>query len=272
MDLEQEFFAPQKSIFDTHAHYDDRAFDGCRDELLTALSQNGVGYIINNSTDLFESAEKCLKISDKFDFCYTAVGVHPEFAETKGMTVDEDRLRELIKRPKVVAIGEIGLDYHYSSDNAENQKKVFLRQCELANELGLPVIIHDREAHGDTLDILRKVRPCGSVHCFSGSAEMAQELVKLGLYIGVGGVVTFKNARKLVETVEAIPLERILLETDAPYLAPVPYRGKLCHSGFIYYTAMRVAEIKNISVNEVLNTTANNAKELFSIKEYFYKG
>ena len=266
MDLEQEFFAPQKSIFDTHAHYDDKAFDGCREELLTALSQNGVGYIINNSTDLYESAENCLKISDRFDFCYTAVGVHPEYVETKGMTVDEDRLRELIKRPKVVAIGEIGLDYHYSVDRAENQRQVFRRQCELANEFGLPVIIHDREAHGDTMDILRDVRPRGSVHCFSGSPEMALDLVKLGLYIGVGGVVTFKNARKLVETVEAVPLERILLETDAPYLAPVPYRGKLCHSAYIYYTAMRVAEIKKIGVEEVLSVTVNNAKELFSIK------
>lgn len=266
MDLKQEFFAPKNSIFDTHAHYDDSAFDGCRDELLTDLGQNGVGYIINNSTDLFKSAEKCIEISEKHELCYAAVGIHPEFVETEGMTVDEERLRELVKHPKVVAIGEIGLDYHYSSDRRELQIEVFRRQCEIANELGLPVIIHDREAHGDTLDVLREVKPKGSVHCFSGSVEMAQELVKSGLHIGVGGVVTFKNARKLVETVEAIPLERILLETDAPYLSPVPYRGNLCHSAYIYYTAMKVAEIKSISVNEVLSITADNAKELFSIK------
>ncbi len=266
MDLNQEFFAPPKSIFDTHAHYDDERFDECRDELLNTLKDNGVGYIINNSTDLFQSAERCLKMSEAHKFCYTAVGIHPELVETKEMTVDEARLRELVKRPKVVAIGEIGLDYYWSTDRKEQQKAVFRRQCELANEFGLPVIVHDREAHGDTLDIIREVRPKGSLHCFSGSREMALELVKLGMYIGVGGVVTFSNARKLVETVEAIPLERILLETDAPYLSPVPYRGKTCHSAYIYYTAMKIAEIKNISVDEVLKITSDNAKQLFSIK------
>ncbi|MBO5913042.1 MAG: TatD family hydrolase [Clostridia bacterium] len=266
MDLNQEFFAPQGSIFDTHAHYDDERFDDCRDELLNTLSTNGVGYIINNSTDLFESAEKCLKMSAEHEFCYTAVGIHPELVETKEMQVDEERLRELATNPKVVAIGEIGLDYYWSSEHKDNQKSVFRRQCELANELGLPVIVHDREAHGDTLDILREIKPKGSLHCFSGSREMALELVKLGMYIGVGGVVTFNNARKLVETVEAVPLERILLETDAPYLSPVPYRGKTCHSAYIYYTALKIAEIKNISVDEVLKVTFDNAKELFAIK------
>lgn len=266
MDLNQEFFAPPKSIFDTHAHYDDERFDENRSELLNTLSEHGVGYIINNSTDLFGSAEKCLKMSDEHRFCYTAVGIHPELVETKGAEVDEARLRELLKRPKVVAIGEIGLDYYWSTDRKEQQKAVFRRQCELANELGVPVIVHDREAHGDTLDILREVRPKGSLHCFSGSREMALELVKLGMYIGVGGVVTFSNARKLVETVEAIPLDRILLETDAPYLSPVPYRGKTCHSAYIYYTAMKIAEIKNIDVCEVLKVTSDNAKKLFSVE------
>lgn len=266
MDLNQEFFAPSKSIFDTHAHYDDERFDENRSELLNTLSDNGVGYIINNSTDLFGSAEKCLEMSAEHGFCYTAVGIHPEAVETKGAEIDEARLRELLKRPKVVAIGEIGLDYYWSTDRKVQQKAVFRRQCELANEFGVPVIVHDREAHGDTLDIIRKIRPKGSLHCFSGSREMALELVKLGMYIGVGGVVTFSNARKLVETVEAIPLERILLETDAPYLSPVPYRGKTCHSAYIYYTAMKIAEIKNISVNEVLKITSDNAKELFAIE------
>lgn len=266
MDLQQEIFAPEGSIFDTHAHYDDERFDDCRDDLLNTLSHNGVGYIINNSTNLETSAENCLKMSDKYDFCYTAVGIHPELVETKNATVDELRLRELVKNPKVVAIGEIGLDYYWSSERKEQQKMVFRRQCELANELNLPVIVHDREAHGDTLDIVREVRPKGSLHCFSGSREMALDLVKLGMYIGVGGVVTFNNARKLVETVEAIPLERILLETDAPYLSPVPCRGKTCHSAYIYYTAMKVAEIKNISVNEVLKITSENAKRLFAVE------
>ena len=265
MDLQQEFFAPKGSIFDTHAHYDDERFDNCRDDLLNTLSHNGVGYIINNSTDLENSAENCLKMSDKYSFCYTAVGIHPELVETKNAIIDESRLRELAKNPKVIAIGEIGLDYYWSTERKEQQRSVFRRQCELANELNLPVIVHDREAHGDTLDILREVKPKGSLHCFSGSREMALELVKLGMYIGVGGVVTFNNARKLVETVEAIPLERLLLETDAPYLSPVPYRGKTCHSAYIYYTAMKIAEIKKISVEEVLKVTSDNAKKLFSI-------
>ena len=264
MDYCQEHFAPPFSIFDTHAHYDDNAFDGIRDELLSSIGEKGVGYIINNSTDLGSSAEKCLKMSEKYGFCYTAVGVHPEFVETVGMTLDENRLRELAKLGKVVAVGEIGLDYHYSADRKDLQKSVFRRQCELANELSLPVIVHDRDAHGDTMDILRSVRPRGSVHCFSGSAESAEELVRLGIYIGVGGVVTFKNARKSVETVRKIPLTSILLETDAPYLAPVPYRGRLCHSAYIYYTALKIAEIKGITVETVLETTAQNAKKLFT--------
>ena len=263
-DLKQELFAPKNSIFDTHAHYDDTMFDDCREDLLSALSQNGVGCIINNATDLDESAEKCLEMSQKFPFCYTAVGLHPQFVEADGLTLDEVKLRELAQNNSVVAIGEIGLDYHYSSDRRDLQINVFRRQCELANELNLPVIVHDREAHGDTLDVLREVKPKGSVHCFSGSPEMALELVKLGLFIGVGGVVTFKNARKLVETVEAIPLEKILLETDAPYLSPVPYRGNTCHSAYIYYTALKVAEIKGISVEEVLTVTYQNALNLFT--------
>ncbi len=263
MDLRQELFAPDRSIFDTHAHFDDAQFDSDRDVLLETLHSHGVGRIINNATDLFKSAEKCLEMSEKYGFCHTAVGLHPELVETEGMTVDENRLFELAKNPKVVAVGEIGLDYHYSTDRKALQIEVFRRQCELANVLGLPVIVHDREAHGDTLDVLREVKPKGSLHCFSGSREMALELVKMGFYIGVGGVVTFNNARKLVETVEAVPLERILLETDAPYLAPVPFRGERCHSALIYYTALKIAEIKGIGVDAVLKTTYQNALNLF---------
>lgn len=263
MDFNQEIFAPPFSIFDTHAHFDDERFDPFRDELLSQIGQKGVGYIINNSTDLDVSAEKCLNMSKKYSFCYTAIGLHPEFIETKGLTLHEQKLKLLAQDEKVVAIGEIGLDYHYSTERKELQKSIFKRQCELANELNLPVIVHDRDAHGDTLEILKTTRPKGSVHCFSGSPEMAREIINLGLYIGVGGVVTFKNARKLVETVINTPLERILLETDAPYLAPVPYRSKLCHSAYIYYTAQKIAEIKSLSVNDVLNVTMNNAKKLF---------
>ena len=265
MDINQELFAPDNSIFDTHAHYDDTSFDEIRDELLEELHFRGVGYIINNATDLESSAEKCLEISQKHPFCYTAIGIHPELVETKGLKANENRLKELVQNQSVVAIGEIGLDYHYSIDRKDLQIEVFCRQCELAKEMDLPVIVHDREAHGDTFEVLRKVKPRGSVHCYSGSPEMAQELVRLGLHIGVGGVITFKNARKLVETVEVIPLESILLETDAPYLAPVPYRGKQCHSAYIYYTALKIAEIKGVSVEEVLKTTYNNACKLFKI-------
>lgn len=254
------------SIFDTHAHYDDESFDGKRDELLTEIGKMGVGYIINNSTDLYRSAEKCLEIAKNHPNCYTAIGVHPETVETKGEPLDEERLKALLKQPSVVAVGEIGLDYYWSTEQKTLQHKVFRRQCEIANEMRLPVIVHDREAHGDTLEILQETRPKGSLHCFSGSVETALEIVKLGMYIGIGGVITFKNARKLVEVAEAVPIERILLETDAPYLSPVPFRGKQCNSSLIYYTAEKLAEIKGMSTEEVIDITAENAKKLFGIK------
>lgn len=266
MDFCQDKFSAPFSIFDTHAHYDDAAFDGVRNELLSEIGEKGVGGIINNSTDLFASAERCLEMSKCYEHCYTAVGLHPELVETKGQALDEERLRLLTREEKVVAIGEIGLDYHYSTDRKELQKQVFKRQCEIARELKLPVIVHDREAHGDTLEILSDVGVKGSLHCFSGSVETALELIKLGFYIGFGGVVTFKNARKAVETAEAVPLDRILLETDAPYLAPVPFRGKLCHSAYIYYTAEKIAEIKGLSVEDVISKTTENAERLFNIK------
>ncbi len=266
MDFFQETFAPPFSIFDTHAHYDDDTFNDIRDELLEQIGEKGVGYIINNATDLENSAKNCLKMSKNYGFCYTAIGVHPENVERYGTTLDEQKLLSLLQNDKVVAVGEIGLDYHYSQDRHELQKQVFKRQCEIAKQHNLPVIVHDRDAHADTFEVLKETRPLGSVHCFSGSVEMAKELIKLGLHIGVGGVVTFKNARRLVEVVEAIPLKSILLETDAPYLSPVPHRSKLCHSAYIYYTALRIAEIKNISVLDVLNITKENAKKLFNIK------
>lgn len=266
MFFEDQKFARPFSIFDSHAHYDDESFDPVRDELLSNIGEKGVGYVINNATDLEGSAEKCIEIAKKHSNCYTAVGIHPESVETKGATLDEARLRALAKEPSVVAIGEIGLDYYWSTEHKAEQQAVFLRQCELANELGLPVIVHDREAHGDTLEILKATRPKGSLHCFSGSVETALEFVNLGLYIGIGGVITFKNARKLVEVAEAIPLDRILLETDAPYLSPVPFRGKQCNSSLIYYTAEKIAEIKGLSPQEVIDATTQNAKNLFKIK------
>lgn len=261
--LLENILKPPVPIFDTHAHYDDEAFDEIREQLLSEMAQNGVGMIINNATDLEKSAEKCLELSRHFDFCLTAIGVHPESVERYGKGVDIARLKELCKNNSVVAVGEIGLDYHYSSDRKQMQIEVFRSQMEAANEMGLPVIIHDRDAHSDTFEAVRSIRPKGTVHCFSGSKELAMQYVDLGLYIGVGGVVTFKNARKLVEVCEAVPLDRILLETDAPYLAPEPFRGKLCNSSHIYYTAAKIAEIKGISLEKVLQTTYKNAEQLY---------
>ena len=266
MFFENQIFARPFSIFDTHAHYDDDAFTEDRDELLKALGEKGVGYIINNSTDLEASAEKCLSIAKRHKNCYTAVGVHPEFVETNAKGLDENKLRALLNQPSVVAVGEIGLDYHWSTERKKLQQQVFRRQCEIANEVNMPVIVHDREAHGDTLDILRATNPRGSLHCFSGSAETALEIVNLGMYIGIGGVITFKNARKLLEVAEAVPLEKILLETDAPYLSPVPFRGNRCNSSLICYTAEKIAQIKGTTPQAVIDITAENAKTLFNIK------
>ena len=248
-------------IFDTHAHYDDNRFDGIRDELLTELHQNGVDKIITCAVDGF-SAKKSLSLAEKYDFIHAAVGIHPENLDSK-TTVEE--IRELSGHKKCVAIGEIGLDYYYTQNNKDEQKEIFEKQIILANELNLPVIIHDREAHADTLEIIKKHKPKGVLHCFSGSAEMAKEVIRSGMYIGVGGTVTFKNAKKLPDVIRAIPKDRILLETDCPYLCPEPYRGKLCHSGYITLTAKRVAEILNTEQNRILKQTNENAKKLFSL-------
>ncbi len=261
---ENEKYLYSFPIADTHAHYDDEKFEGIRDELFGKMNDFGVELIINNSTDCKGSAKAVLEMSEKYGICHSAIGIHPECIEQNG-EFDKDLLASLLRNKKVVALGEIGLDYYWSPDKKEEQKALFSEQLALANDMGLPVIVHDREAHGDTFEILKKFRPKGTIHCFSGSKELALETVKLGMYIGVGGVVTFSNARKLVEVVEAVPIERILLETDAPYLAPVPFRGKLCHSGMIVRIAEKIAEIKGISTNEVLKITRQNTKELYNI-------
>ena len=248
-------------IIDTHAHYDDEKFDGVRDELLRELHKNGVDKIITCAVDGI-SAEKTLRLAENYDFIYAAVGIHPENLESK-TTVDE--IRRLASHKKCVAIGEIGLDYYWTDDNKDLQKEVFESQVILANELDLPVIVHDREAHSDTLEILKKHKPKGVLHCFSGSREMAQEIIKLGMYIGIGGVVTFKNARKMPEVINAVPIDRLLLETDCPYLAPEPYRGKLCHSGYITLTAQKIAEILGRTRDDIFCRTRENAKKLFNL-------
>lgn len=248
-------------IFDTHAHYDDERFEEFLDELLTSLNKTSVGGIITCGCDK-KSSDKAMALSEKYDFVYFAAGIHPGNMDS-GTKVSE--IREIAKHKKCVAIGEIGLDYYWTDDNKPEQKEIFKAQLELANELSLPVIVHDRDAHADTLEILKEYKPKGVIHSFSGSEEMAREIIKLGLYIGVGGVITFKNAKKLPDVVKEIPIDKLLLETDAPYLTPVPYRSKMNHSGMIYLVAQKIAEIRNTQTNEILNQTFSNAKALFSI-------
>lgn len=260
IDFLEEYPLKEPLIFDSHAHYDDKKFEEIRDSLLENLPQHGVCGIINCGCDT-ESSNKALALAEKYPYIYAAVGIHPE--NIGGGTVLE--IEELSKHKKCVAIGEIGLDYYWVSDNKEEQKALFEEQLLLANRLRLPVIVHDRDAHADTLEILKKHRPKGVVHSFSGSRDMAQEILKLGMYIGIGGVITFKNAKKLPEVVEILPEDRFLLETDAPYLTPVPYRGKINHSAMIYYTAEKIAEIRNTSVEHILEVTKKNAEKLFNI-------
>lgn len=253
-----------RNIFDTHAHYDDSRFDEDRDELLSSLSQKGVTNIINCGCDL-KSSLSAIAMSEKFEFLYSAVGVHPHEAEE---TTEEDleEIKKLYNNKKVVAVGEIGLDYHYDLSPRKRQLEIFEKQLILAKELRLPVIIHDREAHEDTLNLLKKYKPQGVVHCFSGSTEMAKEIIKLGMYIGLGGAVTFKNAKKPVEVAEYLPLDRLLLETDAPYMTPVPFRGQRCDSTHIAYTAEKIAEVKKIDVQELIDICNTNTIKLFRIE------
>ncbi len=252
-------------LFDTHAHFDDERFDGDRDEVLESLAGFGVGNIVNIGADM-KGSEESVKIAEKYPFAYASVGVHP--SETDGMTeADIDRLRALARHPKVVAIGEIGLDYHYA-DNAppEVQKRWFIRQLELARELSMPVIIHDRDSKGECIEILKEQGVSnGVVHCFSGSAETAKEILKLGMMISFTGVLTFKNARRAVEACAEIPIERIMIETDCPYMAPEPHRGERNFSGYVEFVARKIAEIKGMSFEDVARITTENAKRFYGI-------
>ena len=248
-------------IFDSHAHYDDDRFDGIIDELLPKIHEMGVERIVNCGCDN-DTNRKCLALADKFDFLYSAVGIHPCNFDS-GTTVKD--IHEFAQHKKCVAIGEIGLDYYWEPDQKEIQKKLFIEQIELAKELDLPVIVHDRDAHADVLEILKQYKPKGVVHSFSGSVEMAQEILKLGMYLGIGGVITFNNAKKLPDVVKMLPLDRLLLETDAPYLTPVPYRGKTNHSEMIYLTAQKIAEIKGTTLEQILEISYNNANKLFGL-------
>ena len=252
-------------FFDTHAHYDDSAFDEDRDAVLAAVSAAGVEAVIDPGCDL-SSSEKAMKLSEEYDFVYFAAGIHPENLD--GLPEDyAEVLKEYLNHPKCVAIGEIGLDYYWKDDNREQQKQVFRAQMALAAEKSVPVIIHDREAHGDTLEIVREFPEArGVFHCFSGSREMAEELLKKGWYLGFDGPVTYKNARKTLETLDIAPLDRILIETDSPYLSPVPKRGTRNDSANLVYIVQKIAEIKGESPETIATLTAENARRLFNIR------
>ena len=252
-------------IIDTHAHYDDEQFDQDRDELLKRMEAGGIGLIINAGSTLW-SWDKIVELTEKYPFVYGAAGIHPDEAGT----MDEAalaRMAELLDRDKIVAVGEIGLDYYWDKEAHDIQKKWFIRQLELAREKSMPVIIHSREAAADTFQIMKQ-HAAGMkavIHCYSYSPEMAREYVKMGYYIGVGGVVTFKNAKKLKQVVEEIPLTSIVLETDCPYLAPVPYRGKRNCSLYLPYVAEEIARLKGITAEEVIQQTEENSRELYCL-------
>ena len=250
-------------LFDTHAHMDDRAFDADREELIRSLPVQGVGLVMNPGCNL-ASSRNVDALSRQYDFLYAAVGSHPDAADEVDEAVLEE-YRALCKHnPKIKAIGEIGLDYHYEDIPRETQLKAFRAQMALAAELDLPVIVHEREAHADGMAVVDEFPAVkGVFHCYSGSAEMAAELVKRGWYIGFTGVLTFKNARKALEVAASIPLDRLVLETDCPYMAPEPFRGKRNHPGYLYRMAERLAELRGLSVEEIHRITTENGKKLY---------
>lgn len=250
------------NIFDAHAHYDDAWFNEDREELLELLPKSGVSGVVCNAVDL-KSASVLEGYSERYPYMYFTAGFHPENLEN--IPADYlDGIAEFLKKDKCIAIGEIGLDYHWEIPR-ELQLKVFEEQLRLSKELDAAVVVHDREAHGDTLELLRKYRPKGLMHCFSGSVELMREVMRLGMSISLGGVVTFKNARHSVECAREVPIDRLLLETDAPYMSPVPFRGKRNDSRNIAYVAEKIAEIRSLDAQELLDITARNAKELYNI-------
>ena len=252
-------------LFDTHAHMDDRAFDEDRAELLESLPQQGIQLLMNPGCSL-ASSYNTSKLAQEYDYIYAAVGSHPDVADEVNEEVLEE-YRKLCKlNPKIKAIGEIGLDYHYEDIPREIQLKAFRMQMALARELGLPVIVHERDAHEDGMKVVEEFPDVtGVFHCYSGSAEMAKELIKRGWYIGFTGVLTFKNARKAIEVASAIPLDRIVLETDCPYMSPEPFRGKRNDPGKLYRMAEKLAEIRGLTLEEIHRITTENGKRLYRI-------
>ena len=254
-------------IFDTHAHYDDEAFDEDRNNLLKGMQSQGVDFIVNVGSSI-DSTKKTLEIAKEYPFIYAAIGVHP--SETEGLSEEDMQwIKSKASYEKVVAIGEIGLDYYWPEPDKAVQKKWFERQLQIAEEVKLPVIVHSRDAAKDTFEVLREWKQNLTnvvIHCFSYSKEMAKEYLNMDFYFGIGGVLTFKNAKKLIEAVEYIPMDRILLETDCPYLAPDPYRGKRNQSNYIDLVAQKLSQIKKISKEKVLTQTMQNAKEFYGIE------
>ncbi len=252
-------------IFDTHAHYDDRAYDGDRHELLTALAENGVELILNAGVNE-TSTNASLALAERYDFVYAAAGYHPEDADR--MPTDwGEKLRGYVSHPKCLAIGEIGLDYHYGKENLQAQKNCFRLQMEVAAATGKPVVIHQRDALADTMEILKEYRGrvTGVLHCFSGSWETAKEVLHLGYYLGLGGTLTFQNARHAPEVAAKAPLDRLLLETDAPYLTPAPFRGTRNRSDLLCHVAKRLGDLQGMSQEEICRVTMENGKRLFSL-------
>lgn len=255
-------------IFESHAHYEDARFDEDREALLKSFPQNGINYVINVGSSL-KTTKQSILLAEQYDFIYAAAGVHPE--ETAELNEENFAwLCEQMKKQKVVAVGEIGLDYHWDEPERSVQKQWFERQIALARQVSLPMIIHSRDAAKDTLDIMKacKAEEAGGViHCFSYGVEMAREYLNMGFYIGIGGVVTFKNAKKLKEVAEYVPLDRILLETDCPYMAPEPHRGKRNSSLYLTYVAEKLADIKGVDVEKVYEKTRENGKRMYRIEK-----
>ena len=251
-------------IFDTHAHYDSGAFNADREEVLASMPKKGVGLIVNPGCEI-ESSRAALALAERFPFVYAAVGIHPE--DREGLPPDSlEIIRGLAGHEKCVAIGEVGLDYYWDAEHKQEQKELFAAQLALAIELDLPVIVHDREAHADCLELVSAYPSArGVFHCFSGSAEMARELLRRGWYLGFDGPVTYKNARKAIEVLEEVPLECILVETDSPYMSPVPLRGKRNDSANLVYIIQKIAEVKDLSPEEVETAVWENGKRIFRI-------
>ena len=251
-------------LFDTHAHYDDRRFDKDRDSLLASMPEQGVGYICNIGCDM-PTSHQSVALAEAHAHVYAVVGIHPHNAQD-AVPEDYETLRKLAQHPKVLALGEMGLDYHYDFSPRDVQRQVFVRQMELAGELNIPVVIHEREACRDVLEVVRQYPVCrGVYHCYSGSAETARELVELGYYLGFNGVITFDNARRSHEVIRSVPLERLLLETDCPYLTPVPHRGKRNDSGLMKHSLQKMAELRGLTAEEMARITTENALRFYGL-------